>query len=75
VVLARAVKWFTEHRILLNGHKTVIFNWPAVTDMSWGRPDLAKKNADADLLRRRFCLPPHRAERGCEWQCTGDSAI
>ncbi|MBB3213294.1 formyltetrahydrofolate deformylase [Herbaspirillum sp. Sphag1AN] len=26
VVLARAVKWFTEHRILLNGHKTVIFN-------------------------------------------------
>lgn len=25
VVLARAVKWFTEHRILLNGHKTVIF--------------------------------------------------
>jgi formyltetrahydrofolate deformylase len=26
VVLARAVKWFVEHRILLNGHKTVIFN-------------------------------------------------
>jgi formyltetrahydrofolate deformylase len=26
VVLARAVKWFTEHRIILNGHKTVIFN-------------------------------------------------
>ncbi len=26
VVLARAVKWFSEHRILLNGHKTVIFN-------------------------------------------------
>lgn len=26
VVLARAVKWFIEHRILLNGHKTVIFN-------------------------------------------------
>ena len=25
VVLARAVKWFVEHRILLNGHKTVIF--------------------------------------------------
>lgn len=25
VVLARAVKWFTERRILLNGHKTVIF--------------------------------------------------
>jgi formyltetrahydrofolate deformylase len=25
VVLARAVKWFTEHRILLNGHKTVVF--------------------------------------------------
>ncbi|WP_151447517.1 formyltetrahydrofolate deformylase [Lacisediminimonas profundi] len=26
VVLARAVKWFVEHRILLNGYKTVIFN-------------------------------------------------
>ena len=26
VVLARAVKWFVEHRILQNGHKTVIFN-------------------------------------------------
>lgn len=26
VVLARAVKWFLEHRILLNGHRTVIFN-------------------------------------------------
>ncbi|HWW07969.1 formyltetrahydrofolate deformylase [Collimonas sp.] len=25
VVLARAVKWFIEHRILLNGHKTVVF--------------------------------------------------
>ncbi len=25
VVLARAVKWFVEHRILVNGHKTVIF--------------------------------------------------
>ncbi|GAC1419159.1 MAG: formyltetrahydrofolate deformylase [Burkholderiaceae bacterium] len=25
VVLARAVKWFVEHRIVLNGHKTVIF--------------------------------------------------
>lgn len=25
VVLARAVKWFVEHRILLNGHKTIIF--------------------------------------------------
>ena len=25
VVLARAVKYFTEHRILLNGHKTVVF--------------------------------------------------
>ncbi|MFI4939380.1 MAG: formyltetrahydrofolate deformylase [Burkholderiales bacterium] len=25
VVLARAVKWFAEHRILLNGHKTVVF--------------------------------------------------
>jgi len=24
-VLARAVKWHSEHRILLNGHKTVIF--------------------------------------------------
>ena len=24
VVLARAIKWFIEHRILLNGHKTVI---------------------------------------------------
>ncbi len=24
VVLARAVKWFVEHRILLNGHKTVV---------------------------------------------------
>jgi formyltetrahydrofolate deformylase len=26
VVLARAVKWFTEHRILQNGDKTVVFN-------------------------------------------------
>jgi formyltetrahydrofolate deformylase len=25
VVLARAVKWFIEHRVLLNGHKTVVF--------------------------------------------------
>ena len=25
VVLARAVKWFTEHRVLLNGSKTVVF--------------------------------------------------
>lgn len=25
VVLARAVKWFVEHRIVLNGHKTVVF--------------------------------------------------
>ena len=25
VVLARAVKWFVEHRILLDGHKTVVF--------------------------------------------------
>jgi len=25
VVLARAVKWFAEHRIVQNGHKTVIF--------------------------------------------------
>ncbi len=25
VVLARAVKWFVEHRILLNAHKTVVF--------------------------------------------------
>ena len=24
-VLARAVKWHTEHRVLMNGHKTVIF--------------------------------------------------
>jgi formyltetrahydrofolate deformylase len=24
-VLARAVKWFVEHRVLLNGHKTVVF--------------------------------------------------
>ncbi len=24
-VLARAVKWHTEHRVLLNGHKTVVF--------------------------------------------------
>jgi formyltetrahydrofolate deformylase len=26
VVLARAVNYFVEHRILLNGHKTVVFN-------------------------------------------------
>jgi len=26
VVMARAVKWFVEHRILLNGDKTVVFN-------------------------------------------------
>ena len=26
-VLARAVKWHSEHRVLLNGHKTVIFKW------------------------------------------------
>jgi len=25
VVLARAVKWFVEHRVLQNGHKTVVF--------------------------------------------------
>ena len=25
VVLARAVKWHGEHRVLLNGHKTVVF--------------------------------------------------
>ncbi len=25
IVLARAVKWHSEHRVLLNGHKTVIF--------------------------------------------------
>jgi formyltetrahydrofolate deformylase len=24
-VLARAVKWHSEHRVLLDGHKTVIF--------------------------------------------------
>ena len=24
-VLARAIKWHSEHRVLLNGHKTVIF--------------------------------------------------
>ena len=24
-VLARALKWHSEHRVLLNGHKTVIF--------------------------------------------------
>ena len=24
-VLARAVKWHSEHRILINGHKTVVF--------------------------------------------------
>jgi formyltetrahydrofolate deformylase len=24
-VLARAVQWHSEHRVLLNGHKTVIF--------------------------------------------------
>jgi formyltetrahydrofolate deformylase len=24
-VLARAVKWHSEHRVLLNGHKTVVF--------------------------------------------------
>jgi formyltetrahydrofolate deformylase len=26
VVLARAVKWHAEHRILLNGRRTVIFS-------------------------------------------------
>ncbi len=26
IVLARAVKWHTEHRVLRNGHKTVVFN-------------------------------------------------
>ena len=26
VVLARAVKWHLEHRVLLNGHRTVVFN-------------------------------------------------
>jgi formyltetrahydrofolate deformylase len=24
-VLARAVKWHSEHRVLLDGHKTVVF--------------------------------------------------
>jgi formyltetrahydrofolate deformylase len=26
IVLATAVKWVTERRVLLNGHKTVVFN-------------------------------------------------
>ena len=26
VVLARAVRWHVEHRVLLNGHKTVVFS-------------------------------------------------
>jgi formyltetrahydrofolate deformylase len=25
VVLARAVHWHAEHRVLLNGHRTVVF--------------------------------------------------
>jgi formyltetrahydrofolate deformylase len=25
-VLATAVKWVTERRVLLNGHKTIVFN-------------------------------------------------
>ena len=25
VVLARAVRWHVEHRVLINGHKTVVF--------------------------------------------------
>jgi formyltetrahydrofolate deformylase len=25
VVLARAVRWHVEHRLLINGHKTVVF--------------------------------------------------
>ncbi len=25
MVLARAVKWHSEHRVLVNGHKTVVF--------------------------------------------------
>ena len=25
LVLARAVRWHVEHRVLLNGHKTVVF--------------------------------------------------
>jgi formyltetrahydrofolate deformylase len=25
VVLARAVQWHAEHRVLLNGHRTVVF--------------------------------------------------
>ena len=25
-VLARAIEWHSEHRVLINGHKTVIFN-------------------------------------------------
>ena len=25
VVLARAVRWHVEHRVLLNGHKSVVF--------------------------------------------------
>ena len=25
IVLARAVKWQSEHRVLMNGHKTVVF--------------------------------------------------
>jgi formyltetrahydrofolate deformylase len=25
LVLARAVRWHCEHRVLLNGHKTVVF--------------------------------------------------
>jgi formyltetrahydrofolate deformylase len=26
VVLARAVRWHVEHRVLMNGHKTVVFS-------------------------------------------------
>ena len=25
VVLARAVRWHVQHRVLMNGHKTVVF--------------------------------------------------
>jgi len=25
VVLSRAVRWHVEHRVLMNGHKTVVF--------------------------------------------------
>ena len=38
MTLARAVKWHTEHRIILNGRKTIVFAWSGTP-----RPTLSRR--------------------------------